>query len=40
MNKNTFLDIEVIFKFAVNQVRFNTGLNEDFMAALKEKNDR
>ena len=40
MNKNTFLDIEVIFKFAVNQVRFNTGLNEDFMAALKDTNNK
>ena len=40
MNKNTFLDIEVTYKFAVNQVRFNTGLNEDFMAALKDTNNK
>ena len=31
---DSFLDIEVTFKFAINQIRFNSGLNEDFIAAL------
>jgi len=33
--RNQFLDIEVAYKFSINHVRFNSGLNEDFMAALK-----
>ena len=29
------LDIEVIYPFSVNEVKFNTGLNEDFIAVLE-----
>ena len=37
---DNFLDIEVAFKFAINQIRFNSGLNEDFIEALQDPGNK
>ena len=35
ISQNSYLDIEVLYSFSINEIKFNTGLNEDFMAALE-----
>ena len=31
-----YLNIEVVYPFSVNEVKFNSGLNEDFRNALEQ----